>query len=67
MATTTTNPLAEKKPPQMSAYLVESIIKKFKDKGNKYASHRAADVYDAGYINSILKEMKMVTTHGGEE
>ena len=27
VATTTTNPLAEKKPPQMSAYLVETIIK----------------------------------------
>jgi hypothetical protein len=59
---TTTNPLAEKKPPSMSAYLVETIIKKFKAKANKYSSHRAADVYDAGYINSVLKEMKMVTT-----
>ena len=35
VATTTTNPLAEKNPPQMSAYLVETIIIKFKDKGNK--------------------------------
>ena len=45
-----------------SAYLVETIIKKLKAKANKGSSHRATDVYDAGYINSVLKEMKIVTT-----
>ena len=40
---------------------VETIVKKFKDKTNKNSSQRCADVYDAGYINSILKEMTTTT------
>ena len=41
--------------PQMSGYLVEAIIKKFKKK--PYRTHRSAEVCDAGYIAAIVKEM----------
>jgi hypothetical protein len=52
-----TEDVDEKKKPQMSGYLVEAIIKKFKQK--TYKTHRSAEDCDAGYINAIVKEMKM--------
>ena len=52
-----TEDVDEKKKPQMSGYLVGAIIKKFKQK--TYKTHRSAEDCDAGYINAIVKEMKL--------
>jgi hypothetical protein len=46
----------EKAEPQMSAYLVEKAIERFKAK--KYKSHRDVADIDSAYINRIVREMK---------
>jgi hypothetical protein len=48
--------------PQMSGYLVEAIIKKFKEK--TYKTHRSAEVCDAGYIADIVREMASEASAG---
>ena len=42
---------------EMSANLVESVIKQFKHKDKTYRSHRGADNQDVGYINAVVNEM----------
>ena len=52
-----TEDVKENENPQMSGYLVEAIIKKYKEK--LYKTHRSAEDCDAGYINAIVREMKV--------
>ena len=51
------NSEGEKNKKEMSAHLVESVIKQFKHKDKTYRSHRGADNQDVGYINSVVNEM----------
>jgi DNA modification methylase len=42
----------EKTKPQMTAYLIEKIVKQYK-------SHRSAADFDAGFINGIVDRMRV--------